>query len=102
MEHTIIEILKYIIDKIPASMLTVIIISGALIWAHKNEKIPLKIQWGNQKNGKTIVTKEMLKINCEERQRELNVNLKEIKDGISNVQQRMSFLEGKTSVRHRP
>lgn len=69
--------------------------------------IPFKFTFGNpSKNGKTVITVDMLKENCSKRQESLNKTLceisteqKEIKKGLGDVREDMAYIKGKVSMR---
>lgn len=69
--------------------------------------IPFRLTFGNpNKNGKTIITADMLKENCSKRQESLNkilgeisIEQKEIKKGLGDVREDMAYIKGKVSMR---
>jgi formiminotetrahydrofolate cyclodeaminase len=68
--------------------------------------IPFKLMVGNGKNGKTLITKEMLEKNCEVRQTTLDkslqtiiTGLKENSESLGEVREKIAYIEGKVSMR---
>ena len=103
-----IELIKYVVDKIPAGMLGIIVTISLLYWLNKSKKVPLNISWnGGPINGKPQpVTQELLRAHCEKRQSKLDstlhgidTKLDRVLDKQSEHGERLANLEGRFSHR---
>lgn len=105
------EIVRIIMDKAPEGILGwvlgVVMIIALLTLASKVKSIPFKILFGeSSKNGKTYITKEELRENCERRQIGLDKSLNRIIDNtektsrsVGEIRERLSYMEGALGIK---
>lgn len=69
------ELIKYIAGLLPPGILGAVVVVVVMLWMNGSKKIPLCISWGARMNGKSCVTTEDLRANCEKRQGKLDTHL---------------------------
>lgn len=69
------ELIKYIAGLLPPGILGAVIVVVIMLWMNGSKKIPLSISWGARTNGKSYVTVEEMRANCEKRQEKLDTRL---------------------------
>lgn len=80
-----IKLIKEIATMLPPGILGMVIVVAIALWMNSNKKIPLNISWGKHVNGKTYITAEDMRANCEKRQHALDINLNIISNKLDKI-----------------